>query len=328
MTKKIMVFALCSLLLARRFPAEAQQPGKVYRVGYLQISTREQQLHFVKAFEEGMRDLGYVVGKNLIIEYRFANGKMEQLSQLAADLVRLKVDAIVTGVNPNTVAAKEATSTIPIIMAFGNLPVEARLIASLSQPGGNVTGLTIDAGDEVPGKRLELLKEAVPRLSRIAVLRNPANAVHGYYLKTMEGSAQSMKLTLLPFEYRSSSDFESIFRAIINAHANGITVLGDGIVFNQRDKVAKLAMQNRLPSIYPNKDYVEAGGLMSYGPDFADNMRRAATYVDKILKGAKPADLPVEQPTKFEFIINLKAAKQIGLTIPQSVLYQADKVIR
>jgi putative tryptophan/tyrosine transport system substrate-binding protein len=328
MTKKIMVFALCSLLLAPLFPAEAQQSDKVYHVGYLQTSTREQALHFVKAFEEGMRDLGYVVGKNLIIEYRFANGKMEQLPQLAADLVRLKVNAIVTGTNPNTVAAKEATSTIPIVMAFGNLPVEARLIASLSQPGGNVTGLTIDAGDEVPGKRLELLKEAVPRLSRIAVLRNPANAVHGNYLKTMEGPAQSMRLTLLPFEYASSSDFESIFRAIINARANGITVLGDGVVFNQRDKIAKLAMQNRLPSIYPNKDFVDAGGLMSYGVDFVDNMRRAAIYMDKILKGAKPADLPVEQPTKFELVINLKTAKQIGVTIPQTVLYPADKVIK
>jgi putative tryptophan/tyrosine transport system substrate-binding protein len=328
MAIKSVIILLVTLALGSFHLAEAQQPDKVYRVGYLQISTREQQLHFVKAFEEGMRDLGYVVGKNLIIEYRFANGKMEQLPQLAADLVRLKVDAIVTGVNPNTVAAKEATSTIPIIMAFGNLPVEARLIASLSQPGGNVTGLTIDAGDEVPGKRLELLREAVPRLSRIAVLRNPANAVHGYYLKTMEGPAQSMKLTLLPFEYGSSSDFESIFRALINARANGITVLGDGIVFNQRDKIAKLAMQNRLPSIYPNKDYVEAGGLMSYGVDYADNMRRAAVYVDKILKGVRPADLPVEQPKKFELIINLKAAKQIGLMIPPNVLVRADKVIK
>ncbi len=308
--------------------AEAQQPGKVYRIGYLQTSARERQLHFVKAFEESLRDRGYVVGKNIVIEYRFAEGKPEHLPQLAADLVRLKVDVIVTGVNSNTVVAKEATATIPIVMAFGNDPVGTGLVASLPRPGGNITGLAVDASDEMQGKRVDLLRETVPKLSRVAVLWNMTNAAHSFYLKNLEVPAQHLKVTLLPIGLREASDIESAFNKMAQERAGGLIVLSDGVAFNQRGQIANLALRHRLPVMGPQSDYADAGGLMSYGANLVDNMRRAATYVDKILKGAKPADLPVEQPIKFELVINLKTAKQIGLTIPQSVLYRADKVFK
>ena len=275
-----------------------------------------------------MRDHGYESGKNLVIEYRFAEGKFDRLSGLAAELASLNVDVIVTSINPAIVAAVQATSTIPVVMTFGNDPVGAGLVTSLARPGGNLTGLSMDTGDEFLGKRLELMKEMAGKLSRLAVLYNIANTGHQLYLKTLEKPARALKLTLVPVGYREPSDFENAFDAMTTKQADGMFLFSDGISFAQRPLIANLAVKHRLPSGFPGKEYVDAGGLSSYGPDLVYISRRAAIYVDKILKGAKPADLPIEQPTKFEFIINLKAANQIGLTIPPSVLAKADKVIR
>jgi putative ABC transport system substrate-binding protein len=325
MNRKFAIWLLATFLLATASPAEAQQPAKVYRVGYLGTATRSP---FVDVFEQSMRDHGYEVGKNLIIEYRFAEGKFDRLPGLAADLVRLNVDVIVTGVNPSIVAAKQATSTIPIVMTFGNDPIGSGLVASLANPGSNLTGLSMDTGEENFGKRLELLKESSGKLSRLAVLFNSANAGHQLYLKNLDLPARNLRLTLIAVAYRETGDFENAFKTMTTQHAGGMFLFSDGVSFGQRSLIASLANKNRLPSGYPAREYVEAGGLLSYGPDLTNNMRRAATYVDKILKGAKPAELPVEQPTKFEFIVNLKAAKQIGLTIPPNLLVRADRVIR
>jgi len=328
MTRRINFCWLLIMLLLTVSLAEAQQSVKIYRVGYLGMSRREGQQPREEAFAAGMRDLGYDVGKNLLIEYRYADGRMDRLLELAADLLRLNVDVIVTGVNPGVVAAKQATSTTPIVMTFGNDPIGTGLVASLSRPGGNITGLTVDTGDEFLGKRLELLKEASGKLSRLAVVFNSANAAHQLYLKNLELPARHLKLTLIPVGYRANDDFENAFKEMTTQHADGMFLFSDGVIFDQRSLIAKLAIKSRLPSGYPAREYVEAGGLTSYGPDLILNMRRAATYVDKILKGAKPGDLPVEQPTKFELVINLNTAKQIGLTIPPNVLARADKVIK
>jgi ABC-type uncharacterized transport system substrate-binding protein len=275
-----------------------------------------------------LRDLGYESGKNLLIEYRWADGKFDRLADLAADLVRLNVDVIVTGVNPGVVAAKRATPTIPIVMTSGNDPIGSGLVDGLSRPGGNVTGLSMDTGEENFGKRLELLKETFGKLSRVAVLFNNANAAHQRYLKSLDHPARSLKLTLIPVGYREVGDFENAFKMMTAQRADGMYLFSDGISADQRSLIASLAVKNRLPSSYPERAYVEAGGLLSYGPDLNNNMRRAAAYVDKIFKGTKPAELPIEQPTKFEFVINLKTAKQIGVTIPPEVLARADKVIK
>ena len=328
MKTKIPIWLLATFFLATVALAEAQQTAKVYRVGYLWPTRREQGQSRLDAFELGMRGHGYVMGKNLVIEYRWADGKFDRLADLAADLVRLNVDVIVTGVNPGVVAAKQATSTIPIVMTTGNDPVGSGLVASLSRPGGNVTGLSMDTGEENFGKRLELLKEAFAKLSRVAVLFNSANAAHQLYLKNLDQPARHLKLTLIPVGYREIGDFENAFKTMIAQRAGGMYLFSDGVSADQRSLIASLAVKNRLPSAYPERAYVEAGGLLSYGPDLNNNMRRAATYVDKIFKGAKPADLPVEQPMKFEFVINLKTAKQIGLTIPPNVLVRTDKVIK
>jgi putative ABC transport system substrate-binding protein len=303
----------------------AQQPSKVYRIGYLGSSDRGP---FSDAFEQGLRDHGYEIGKNLLIEYRYAEGKFDRLPALAAELVRLNVDVIVTGINPTIVAAMKATSTIPIIMTFGNDPIGAGLIANLAHPGGNLTGLSMDTGDEFLGKRLELMKEALGKLSRLAVLYNSTNVGHQLYLKNSDVPARALRLTLIPVGYREAGDFENAFHTMTLKQAGGVFLFSDGVSFGQRPLIASLASKHRLPSGFPAKEYVEAGGLLSYGPDLLHISRRGAVYVDKILKGARPADLPVEQPTKFEFIINLKTAKQIGLTIPPNVLARADRVIR
>ncbi|HYA28484.1 MAG TPA: ABC transporter substrate-binding protein [Acidobacteriota bacterium] len=320
-----MLSAIAIVLAVAEAVAEAQQPGKIYRVGYLGSAGRGP---FLEAFDQGMRDHGYELGKNLIIEYRSAEGKFDRLPGLAAELVRLNVDVIVTGVNPTIVAAMQATATIPIVTTFSNDPVSAGLIASLARPGGNLTGLTIDTGDEFLGKRLELMKEAVGKLSRLAVLYNSTNVGHQLYLKNLEAPARALKLTLIPVGTRDPSDFEKAFQAITSKQAGGVFLLSDGVSFGQRPLIASLAVKHRLPSGFPAKEYVEAGGLLSYGPDLVYISRRGAVYVDKIFKGAKPADLPVEQPTKFEFVVNLKAAQQIGLTISPNVLARADKVMR
>ena len=321
MTQPCMFWILIVLSIAS--PALAQQPGKVYRIGYLGGRGT-----FSEAFEQGLRDHGYDVGKNLLIEYRSTEGNFDRLPALAAELLRLNVDAIVSGINPMIDAAMQATSTVPIVMMFANDPVGARLIASLAHPGGNVTGLSIDTGDEFLGKRLELMKEASVKSSRLAVLYNSTNSGHQLYLKNLDAPARALKLTLVPVGYRAPSDFESAFQAMRSKQADAVFLFSDAISFGQRPVIANLAAKHRLPSGYPAKEYVEAGGLLSYGPDLVYISRRAATYVDRILKGAKPADLPVEQPTKFEFVVSLKAAKQIGLTIPPNVLVRADRVIR
>ena len=318
---------LASLVALAAGNAGAQQTGKIYRVGYLQGSTREQQLHLVKAFEDGLRDLDYRVGQNIVIEYRFADARMERLPALAADLVRLNVDAIVTGTNPSTVAARQATTTIPIVMAFGNDPVGAGLIASLARPGGNVTGVTADTGDEIFGKRLELLKNIVPKLSRVAVLWNPDFAPNQGRWKVTSDAVRKLGLQVLSMEARGSDDLESAFNAMVKERANALLVLLDPVLFNYRGQIGTMATKNRLPAVAELRDMAVAGLLLTYGVDPRGAWRRAAGYVDKILKGAKPSDLPIEQPTKFEMVINLKTAKALGLTIPQSVLLRADEVI-
>ena len=314
-------------VLAMPLAAEAQQAGKVGRVGYLLGATREQTSHLVKAFEDGLRDLGYVPGRNVVIEYRFADGKVERLPQLAQDLVRLKVDVIVTGSNQHVIAAKQATTTIPIVMVYVRDPVGAGLVASVSRPRGNVTGLSQDVGAEIPGKRLALLKEFVPKLSRVAVLANPDFLPALATLKAMEAPARTLGMTVVRFDARGPGDLEGVFAAVTRARSDALVVTGGPVQFNMRTQIAQLALRHRLPSISAITEDVEAGGLMSYGASLTDQWRRAATYVDKILKGAKPADLPVEQPTKFDLLINLKTAKALGFTIPASLLARADQVI-
>jgi putative ABC transport system substrate-binding protein len=306
----------------------AQQPaGRVYRVGYLMIASREQQLHLIKAFEEGLRSLGYRVGENVVIEYRLANGEMERLPALAAELVRLGVDVIVTGVNPNTVAAMKATTTIPIVMTNSVDPVGTGLVASLARPGGNVTGLTQDTGVEIYGKRLELLKETLPNPSRAGVLWNPDFAPNQSRVESMREAARALGLTLVPAEARGLDALEQAFATMVRERAQAFVVLADPVLFIYRGQIAEMALRNRLPAASNFREYAEAGFLLTYGVEFRDLFRRSAVFVDRIFKGAKPADLPVEQPTKFELVVNLKTAKAIGLVVPPSLLARADQVI-
>src|SRR6266478_7288932 len=293
------------VLLALGVTAEAQQPKKVPRIGHLNTATLSAIAERIEAFRQGLRELGYVEGKNIVIEWRYAEGKLDRLPALAAELVRLKVDVIVTSGPTVTRAAKEATNTIPIVMAFDNDPVGSGVVASLARPGGNITGLSILA-PEISGKQLELLKEIVPRLSRVAVLGNSNEPANPKTLKEIELVAGSFGVQLQPLDVRGSKDIETAFRAATKAHADALIVLASAIVTDHRTKIANLALKSRLLAIYSSSIWVDDGGLMSYGTSLNDLSRRAATYVDKILKGARPADLPVEQPTKFEFIINLK----------------------
>jgi putative ABC transport system substrate-binding protein len=311
---------------------EAQQPKKVPRIGYLSSVDSASESTRSEAFRLALRELGYIEGQNIAIEYRYVEGKPDRYPELAAELVRLKVDIIlVAGGTLTALAGKNATKTIPIVMTgAGGDPVRAGLIDSLAHPGGNVTGLTTLQSGELGGKRLELLKEAVPKLARVAVLYDPA--LPGTALEVKEllpVTARALKLTIQPWEVRGADDFENVFAALNKQRPDRLYVPGRPLMNATNEKrIASFALKSRLPSMYESKAWVEAGGLMSYGADLVDSYRRVATYVDKILKGAKPADLPVEQPTKFELVINLKTAKQIGLTIPQKVLARADKVIR
>ncbi len=310
--------------------AEAQQAGKIYRIGLLLALSPELVQAVLDAFRQGLRDLGYVEGKNIVIEYRSAEGKLDRLPGLAAELVRLKVDVIVTGLNPGTVAAKQATTTIPIVMAIGINPVGAGLVPSLARPGGNVTGLTYDVSPEIHAKRLQLLKEVVPQVSRVAVLWDPSFApdVVEISARAVRNAAQKLGVTLHFVEVRGPDDFDQAFAAMARERANGLLAFGGPLLFAHRRRIADLAAKHRLPATYVVREFADSGGLFSFGANQADLYRRAATYVDKILKGAKPADLPVEQPTKFELVINLKTAKALGLTIPQSVLIRADEIIQ
>jgi putative ABC transport system substrate-binding protein len=326
-SKKILAIALATLTLAFVHLAEAQQPKKVPRIEFLGRASPAALSALVKAFRQGLRELGHVEGKDIVIEWRHAEeGKLDRLSELAAELVRLKVDIIVTGSPTDTRAAKDATATIPIVMAADSDPVGNGFVASLARPGGNITGLS-RMSPELAGKRLELLKEVVPRLSRVAVLGSSTLPGNAQMLRETERAARAFRVQLQYLDVRGLKDIEAAFREASKGRADGGLVLG-GPVYSHRTQVADLAAKNRLPVIFPQREYVEDGGLMSYAPNYADLYRRAATYVDKILKGAKPADLPVEQPKKFELIINLKTAKQIDLTIPPDVLARADKVIK
>ncbi|HEU4340589.1 MAG TPA: ABC transporter substrate-binding protein [Candidatus Binatia bacterium] len=327
MRKIVMHLALCSMLFAPCYSASAQQSTKVPRIGYLSGSSLSALAARTEAFRQGLSDLGYVEGKNVIIEYRYAEGKFDRLPALAAELVRLKVDVIVTGGPQSTRPAKQATVTIPVVMTFDNDPVGSGFVASLARPGGNITGLS-SLSPEMSGKQLELLKEVIPRLSRVAVLGNSNEPANGQALREMQLAAGVIKVQLQYLDVLSPQDLETVFRAATKGRAEAVLTLPNPVANIHRTQIADLAVKSRLPAIYWRSDLVEAGGLMSYGVSFTDLDRRAATYVDKILKGAKPADLPVQQPTKFELVINLKAAKQIGLTIPPNVLARADRVIR
>ncbi len=307
----------------------AQQPaGRLYRVGYQSISSREQTLHLTKAFEDGLRSLGYRVGENVAIEYRFADGQMERLPALAAELVRLDADVIVaTGINPSAVAAMKATTTIPIVMNSSGDPVSAGLVASLARPGGNVTGLAVDAGGEILGKRFELLKEILPNLSRLGILFNPDVAATRSRLTSMTETARTLGLTTIPVEARGLDTLEQAFATMVRERAQAFVMQGDSVLFNYRGQIAEMALKNRLPAVSIQRELAEAGFLLTYGADIPDLYRRSAGFVDKIFKGAKPADLPVEQPTKFELVINLKTAKALGIIVPPTLLTRADEVI-
>jgi putative ABC transport system substrate-binding protein len=327
MHNKITRRTFCSMLLALPFPAQAQQPTKIPRIGYLATNSLSVISARVEAFRQGLRELGYVEGKNIVIEWRFAEDKPDRLPALLDELVRLKVDVIVSGGPLPTRAAKEATTTIPIVMTNDGDPVGTGIVASLARPGGNITGLST-LGPELSGKRLEILKETVPRLSRVAVLETSTIAGNAQVLKETELAAEALKVKLQYLDVLDPKEIETAFRAAKKGRAEAVLVLPSGVLNSQRTQIVEIVVKNRLPAIYPNSLWVDAGGLMTYSTSITDLDRRAATYVDKILKGRTPADLPVEQPMRFEFIINLIAAKKIGLTIPPNVLVRADKVIR
>jgi putative tryptophan/tyrosine transport system substrate-binding protein len=330
MNRRSFVGTLGFGLLASPFAVEAQQAAKIARIGVLTLNPAANP-HLREAFLQGLRDLGYVEGRNLVIEYRSAEGKPERLPALAAELVALKVDVIVTGGGPPAaLAAKQATRTLPIVFAAAPDPVTDGLVTSLARPGGNVTGLS-NLAPELVGKCLEHLKQAVPGVSRVAVLWHPGAVPERTVkdmLKEAEVAARALGVRLQFVEARGPADFDRAFSDMTRARAGALTVLPSNMFLREHRRLVDQAVKNRLPAVYPWREYVDAGGLMSYGPNLADLFRRAATYVDKILKGAKPGDLPVEQPTKFELVINLKTAKALGLTIPQSVLARADEVIQ
>jgi ABC-type uncharacterized transport system substrate-binding protein len=325
---RLLATAVVLLLLAVSLaPAAAQPLEKVPRVGFLGPRTRSNDAGLVDAFLQGLRDLGWVEGKTIVIEYRWAEGRSDRLPDLAAELVRLKVDVIFAGNTAVAVAAKNATRTIPIVMATGGDPVGIGLVASLARPGGNVTGLSYGVGMEVVGKGLELLKETVPKVRRVAVLSNPANPSHSLAIETVSDAARAVGVQLQLLEARGPNEFDNAFAAMSRERAETLFVFLDPSFGFHRARLSDLAAKSRIPAMYGSREYPEAGGLMSYGADFRHSFRRSATFVDKILKGAKPADLPIEQPTTFELVINLKTAKLLGLTVPPSRLLRADQVI-
>ena len=328
MSKKIIGLAFGALLFALSFPSEAQQPAKVPRIGFVTGSGDfKKPGALVEAFREGLRDLGYIEGKNILVEYRYIEGKRDRIPGLVAELVQLKVDVFVSPTLTAILAAKQATKTIPIVMAINANPVALGLIDSLARPGGNITGLTT-LNRELSGKRLELFKEVVPGISRVGVL-NEATPTTGNALEEYEAAARALKMPLQALKVRGPNpDLEGAFRDAVKGRVSALISVRAGVLLPHTKKIADLAIKNRLPSMFEGSALVDDGGLVSYSASEAESYRRAAWYVDKILKGAKPADLPVEQPMKFELVINLKTAKQIGLTIPPNVLARADKVIK
>ena len=329
MTRRAFLGTLASALLAAPLAAGAQAT-KAPRVGYLYAGSRSSPgaQRRLDIFRQGLRDLGYVESPNIVIEYRGAEGRYDRLPDLAAELVRLKVDVIVAVPTAAAVAAKNATATIPIVMVGAASPVELGLIASLARPGGNVTGLSYSVSVETFGKELELLKEIVPEVRRVAILTNPANPVHALAISNVKVAARSLGVQLQLLEARGLNEFDGAFAAMAKERVGALLIVADSMFLLHAARLADLAARSRLPAAYGYRDSVEAGGLMAYGPSLPDLWRRAAGYVDKILKGARPADLPVEQPTKFELVINLKTGKALGLTIPPSLLLRADEVIQ
>jgi putative ABC transport system substrate-binding protein len=327
-TRRVFVGSLTGGLLAAPLTADAQQAGKVPRIGFLGTLSPSDTSPRLDAFRQALRELGWVEGQNIVIDYRYAEGRFDRLPDLAAELVRLKVDIIVAQPTPAAVAAKNATETIPIVMISVGDPVGIGLIASLARPGGNVTGSSYSVGSGISGKGLELLKETVPKVRRVAILSNPLNPAHSLEVREVNVAARSLGVQLQLLEARGPNEFDGAFVAMAKERVGALLVVADSMFLLHRTRLADLAARSRLPAAYGNREIVEAGGLMSYGPSVRDFFRRSATFVDKILKGAKPGDLPVEQPTKFELVINLKTAKAIGLTIPPSLLQRADEVIQ
>jgi putative ABC transport system substrate-binding protein len=326
MNPKPLLWLLTVILLVSFHHAEAQQPRNVPRIGYLTLGAPSPSAN-QEAFRDGLRQLGYLEGQNIQVEYRYGGGKLEHLRELAAELVSLKVDVIVAANTQSIDAARQATRTIPIVFAVTFDPVESGFVASLARPGGNLTGLST-VNPDAAAKRVELFKEVIPRLSRLAVLRNPTNSGSEFPLIQTEEGAKQFGMHLQLLEARSAEDLDEIFRRASSQRAEALIVIVDALFIAEQRRISDLGIKYRLPEMFDTRQYVEAGGLISYGANLADLYRRAASYVDKILKGTNPADLPVEQPTKFELVINLKTAKQIGLTIPPNVLARADKVIR
>jgi putative ABC transport system substrate-binding protein len=320
------MFLIGLALLGLPLAVAAQPAGKIPVIGLLDATSLSARSELVGAFRQGLRELGYVEGRNILIEYRWAEGRFDRLPGLAADLVRARVDVIVALAVPAALAAKGATTTIPIVMVGVTDPTDRGLVASLARPGGNITGLS-SFSEELSAKRLELLKELVHGLSRVAVLWNPANPGKAGDWREVQIAARALGVALQSREVRGRDDFEKSFNAITKDRPDALVVLGDPLILDQRKRIVAFAARNHLPAIYAHRVYADAGGLAAYGPDIHELYRRAALYVDKILKGARPADLPVEQPTKFEFVINMKAAKALGLTLPPTLLLRADQVI-
>ena len=326
-TRREVLLAIATTLLAMPLPGETQNARKIYRVGYLGNSSASLEPDLVEAFRQGMRDLGYIEGKNLVIEFRWAEGRYDRFASLVTDLIHLPVDVIVTAGTPGTLAAKNATKTIPLVIAVSGDAVGSGLIESLARPGGNVTGLTTMV-PELEGKRLELLLEILPKLARITVLKNDANPLMAILFRQTAAAAKSSGVALEAVDIRAGDDFVKAFASIAKARPDAIIVLADRFLLAERERILTFTAKQRLAAMYPYREFVERGGLISYSPNYAESFRSAARYVDKILKGAKPADLPVEQPTKFELVVNMKTAKTLGFKIPNSILLRADGVIK
>ena len=327
MNRRTFLSGLILGTLSTPLAGKAQPTGKVNRIGYLSPLAAAAAAPYLEAFRQGLRELGYVEGQNFTIESRFAGGKFDRLPELAVELIGQRVDVMLVGSNPGALAAKSATSTIPIVMVTTGDPVGGGLVASLARPGGNLTGMTA-LGQDLSAKRLELLKEVVPGITRLAVLTNPASPYTGPFLKGKEGVARALGVQLQVFEARDPSDFEKVFGVMVSERPGALMVLADIMFITQRRRIVEFAAKSRLPAVYGEREFVDAGGLMFYGAGLAGLFRHAAVYVDKILRGAKPGDLPIEQPTKFELVINLRTAKALGLTIPRVLLIRADQVIQ
>jgi putative ABC transport system substrate-binding protein len=326
MRRRKFVALLGGMVAAWPFAARAQHWGKIPRVGFMGNSTAALEANLIGPFREGLREHGYEEGRNVEIVFRWAEGRYERFPALIAELIAANVDVIVTAGTPAALAVKKATSTVPVVMAAVGDPVGTGIVSSLARPGGNITGLSGTAPD-LEGKRLELLREVVPNLSQVAFFLNPANALHDISLRQARAAANALHIKLLPQEVRRSEDLDGAFASIVKERPGGLLILADRVFLHDRERIMKFATERRLPSVNAYRELVEAGGLMSYGPSYEDMHRRAADYVDKILRGAKPADIPIEQPTKFDLVINLTTARALGLTVPDALLARADEVI-